>query len=188
MTYFLINNAPLEDEDYAFLEQTPEGTLAIDYKMATGEPMGKDYPERARITMDAAHPGIQLADLVGNSCGLLIVSRRVKEGIERVVTAPVEYLPVAIYNHKKRLASKDYFIINPLGTLDCLDLDRSEITWSDGEVVDVDVFVLDPKKLDGAPDLFRIKEDPRTYVMSKRLVKELVPLDPTNFLVDELAQ
>lgn len=188
MSFFLINNAPLEDEDYAFLEHTPDGTLDIDYKMAIGEPMGDDYPEGARITMDASHPGIQLADLVGNSCGLLIVSRRVKEGMARVVTAPVEYLPVAIYNHKKRLASRDYFIVNPLGTRDCLDLERSEITWSDGEVVDVDVFVLDPKKLDGAPDLFRIQEDPRTYVISERLAKELLPLDPTNFLVDKLAQ
>jgi hypothetical protein len=41
----------------------------------------------------------------------------------------VEYLPVQILNHKKKLASKDYFILNPLSVVDCVDIEASEVEW-----------------------------------------------------------
>lgn len=188
-SYYIIATMPMDNRDYCFLEDTPEGTKAIDYKMATGEPMGADYPADPRIYMSDDHPGVKLPDLIGNTCNLLIVSRRIKDGIETATPGlQIEYLPVAIYNHKGRLASRHYFIVNPIGTFDCLDLARSTIEWSGKDIVEIEEYVLDPKKIDKAPDLFRIKEDPETYVMSKRLVKVLVPLAPTNFLVDELKQ
>jgi hypothetical protein len=32
-------------------------------------------------------------------------------------------------NHKKKLASKDYFLLNPLSVVDCVDIEASEVEW-----------------------------------------------------------
>lgn len=97
-------------------------------------------------------------------------------------------MPLAIYNHKGRLASSDYFIVNPLGTVDALDLERSQIEWLGSDIVEIEKRVLDPEKLKGAPDLFRLKEEPSAYVISQRLIAKLTPPPPTNFYVQRLEQ
>jgi hypothetical protein len=188
MNYYLLNTMPLEDDAYCFLELPPTPIETIDYKIAQGETIAAEYPADVRMYMDKANPGVKLSDLVANSRGIIIASKPLKEGIERVNTAPTEYLPVSIYNHKKRLASAAYFIINPLGAVDCLDLQRSEIEWDGADVVSIEKLVLDPGKLKGVPDLFRIKEDLMQYVMSEKLARSLVPLDPSNFYLIELEQ
>jgi hypothetical protein len=188
MNYYLLNTMPLEDEGYCFLEQPPVGIEMTDYKLAQGLPMAAEYPPDVRMYMDDAHPGVKLPDLVGNTRGLLIVSQRLKDAIAGVVTAPTEYLPVSIYNHKKRLASAGYFVVNPLGALDCLHLQRSDIKWKGADIVTIRKFVLDSAKLGAAPDLFRIREQLYQYVLSAKLGRALAPLQPTNLYVDEIEQ
>ncbi|WP_163997995.1 imm11 family protein [Pyxidicoccus caerfyrddinensis] len=178
MDFHLLNHRPTVDPDYCILDDFPEGLGLDSYKLGKGERVGKDYPKNARIYMTDDFSGIALPDLVSNTRNMLIVSKKVKESIERVNKGPTEYLPVAIYNHKRRLASADYFIINPLGTFDCLDLKKSRIEYHEGDVVGVDEFVLDPKKLKKAPDLFRAREDPVAYFVSERLIGEWLDMEP----------
>jgi hypothetical protein len=109
---------------------------------------------------------------------MLIISKRLKDAMSAVNQGPVQYLPLAIYNHKKRLASDDYFIVNPLGTMDVLDTSVSEIEYLDGEVVEITKYVLDPQKVMQVPDVFRIKEEPEAYVVSERVVDEWRKLAP----------
>ena len=74
----------------------------------------------------------------------------------------VEYLPVQILNHKKKVASKDYFLMNPLSVVDCIDVEASEVEWDvvrkdfiesceslviQGPRVPADVHVFRPKHL-----------------------------------------
>ena len=126
--------------------------------------------------------------IIGNTQSLLIVSKVLKEQIDQVNADPVQILPVAIHNHKNRLASADYFVVNPIGQRDCLDLEESEIEWHDADVVAVEKLVLAEGKLDGAPDLFRVKEDPSAYIASEDLVRRWIKLDPRpkNVLLIEL--
>jgi hypothetical protein len=186
MNFYLLNTMPVEDDDYCFLVKPPTGIEMIDYKTAKGLPIAAEYPADVRMYMDDNHQGIKVPDLIGNSRGLLIVSKRLKEAIEQGNTGATEYLPMSIYNHKRRRASGDHFIVNPLGAMDCLDLARSDIEWLDGEVVAVNTFVLDPGKLKNVPDLFRIKEEPHRYVISEQLARQFMPLDPTNIYLEEL--
>jgi hypothetical protein len=102
---------------------------------------------------------------------------------------PIESLPFTLFDHKKRVASRDYFIVNPLGTFDCLELQKSEIIWADevpGAIIRVKKARLDPRKLEQAPDLFRIKEKPHAYVISGRVAAAIQQLQPTNFYVSQL--
>lgn len=166
----------------------PEGVDLNRYKFSEGEAFGDEYPEDARIYMSPKEQGRTLPSLVGNTRSMLIVHRTVKEIIEANNSGPTEYLPLHIYNHKKRLASDEYFIVNPLGSWDCLDLGASKIEYMDGDVVGVDEMVLDPTKLKEVPDLFRVREDPSTYLGSQRLLERIVmgDLKPTNVYIDRL--
>ena len=117
--YGLLDLTNMSERQYCFIDSYPTGTGLdnVDASIPTrGEPAAEIYPPDARVTMSPKFGGMELPDFVSNTRSLLIVSRRVKEVFEKVNRGATEYLPLAIHNHKRRLASPDYFVINPLGT------------------------------------------------------------------------
>jgi len=151
--------------------------------------MADEYPDDARINMSNRHPGKVLCDFLSNSKSILFVSRKMKEIVESMADNEIEYLPFSLYNHKGRLASSDYFIINIIGGFDCLNLEESDIEWSVshlGEIVGIDTFVLDAEKVKEAPHIFRIKEDPCEYVVSETLANVFKAANLTNINLEEL--
>ncbi len=188
MDYYRINLMPSVDSSLCFLDYPPKGTGMFTHRMAGGHAMGEKYPADAQIYMDDRNPGTKLSSLIGNTNRFLIVRREIKEVLEKT-GVPLECLPFTLFDHKKREASRDYFIVNPLGTFDCLDLQRSEIVYDDEEpheIVRVKKPRLDRKKLENAPGLFRIQEIPHAYVISARVAAEIQKLQPTNFYVFQL--
>jgi hypothetical protein len=172
--YFRLNLMPRLNPDYCFLRDYPKALGLDTYKFGKGEEFGSDYPPDTRVDMSEREPGMKLPSLIGNTCNMLIVHREVKDVIAEVNEGPTEYLPLRIYNHKKRLASDEYFIVNPLGAQDCLDLSASKIEYMGKKIVAVKSIVLDRKKLEKAPDLFRVREDTTVYVASQRLLKRIM--------------
>lgn len=183
MIYGLLDTKNIDDGTLCLVDKWPTGT-GLDRADAslpsTGESAAAVWPADARCVMSSKLGGMVLADFVSNTLSLLIVHKRVKEIMEKVNRGPTEYLPLSILNHKKRLASTDYFVANPLGTYDVLDLKASDIKRSGADVVKVKTFVLDPVKMKRAPDLFRPNESPESYFISKRIATELRKLDPPN--------
>jgi hypothetical protein len=188
MRFYEINTMPM-DTAFAFTADGPAG-FRRSYKLSEGEEVCErdEYPKDAHVQMDDRF-GRELGGLVGNTRSLLIVNRAIKEAVEQANTKAVQILPVAIFNHKARIESADFFIINPIGVRDCVDLAKSEIEFHDGEVVKVKKLVLSADKLEDAPDIFRVKESPSTYVASEKLVDAWIALDPRpkNVYVVELA-
>jgi hypothetical protein len=187
--YKLTTLGETNDESLCMLHNSVHGIGLGDVGLQTGERIGGKYPEDARIYMGKESPGIQLSSLLGNTLNFLIVSRDFKEAVERLCGDKVEYLPVTLYDHRKRVYSKDYFILNPLGTFDCLDLKKSDIVWSDSDpnrIVRIEEHVLDRKKMKDAPQLFRIARDPTEYVVGVELAREIYDRDFTNVIWTEL--
>ncbi|MFY0562402.1 imm11 family protein [Archangium lansingense] len=92
-----------------------------------------------------------------------------------------------MYDHRERLYSRDYFIINPIGALDCLDEKASGVKYGEeGSVVDIAEFVLDPAKVQNAPALFRIDKKPSKYVVDERFVQAVEAQGFTNVLLAPL--
>ena len=173
MKYFRIEIAPVEDLDVCCIEDIPKEIGNMSHRFHLGRAFGAKLPERSRAYMDKGS-GMKLASLIPNTDNMLLVHRTVKDVIEAEARGgTIEYLPVSIYNHKKRLASDDYFIVHPVGAVDCLDLPASDIKYLDGEVVTVRKMILSPEKLEEAPDLFRVEEDPAVYLISERLLEKL---------------
>jgi hypothetical protein len=108
---------------------TPRG-VADDYQLSRGVTRAADWPEGVTSAMNEDYPkDIELADnLYGTN--LIIVSGRLRNLVLADGVVGVEFLPVTILNHKNRIASADYFIVNPVGVVDCIDLEASEVKFN----------------------------------------------------------
>ncbi|MFY0562746.1 imm11 family protein [Archangium lansingense] len=187
MNYFILNLMPLVDKSYCVLGDLPDNLLSFSNRLSRGRPMGNDYPKDPQWRMSDTYGGIKLPSLIANTDSILVVERPLKEVFEATGVA-MECLPFVLVNHKGRVASRDYFIVNPLGNLDCLNLEKSEIEWLDDDVVGIEKFVLDTEKVKDAPDMFRVKEDRETIVISHRLADELKKVKPTNVFLFDVEQ
>jgi hypothetical protein len=89
------------------------------------------WPDNVVCRMDADYAkDIKLSDNVyGGS--YRVVSSRLKDTLVALAgSSNIEFLPVSILNHKGRVASKDYFIMNPLDVIDCIDQEKSGVKWN----------------------------------------------------------
>jgi hypothetical protein len=110
--------------------QNPEG-FGDQFLLMEGVELLNQWPENVFCRMDAEFPkDIHLSDnLYGGDYP--VISRRLKDQVSVLTgVSQIEFLPVSILNHKGRVASKDYFILNPLGAVDCIDIEKSGVVWS----------------------------------------------------------
>ncbi|MCY1041532.1 hypothetical protein OV208_09420 [Corallococcus sp. bb12-1] len=190
MKFFQINTiGDLHEPELALVDGAPEGMSLRAYCMSEGDPALRFYPKEAKVSLRSDHPGIKLSSLLGNTSSYLIVRADVKEVIAaHAKDIEVEYLPFDLYDHRKRLYSQDYFIINPIGTLDCLDVAASGVKIGpEGSVIHVARFVLDPKKVAPLPALFRPKEEPAVYIVTETLALALKEKGFTNLQLEPLS-
>lgn len=191
MRYFFIDKLKRDDPKNYFVDTNPKGLGLASWRPAEGAPIGDKWPKTPPpVYPSADSPGIKLTSFIGNTQSYLVVSSELRKVIEEHCRGrEVEYLPVTLHTHKKREQSRDYCLVNPLGPVDCLDLARSKIVYSksgSGEVVGVDKFVLDPRKVEGVAALFRIKEDPRQYAVTEPLARAFADGKFTNLYLTEI--
>lgn len=183
MDFFRLNTAgDLNDASLCLVDAPPEGMEEQDFRMSVGRPVGEHYPDDAKIYLKDEHPGIKLAGLLGNTKGYFLASKTAQEVIEEMCDGiEIEFLPFTLYNQKRRVHSKDYVFINPIGGFDCLNEKASGVVYDkEGDVLKVKQYILDPKKIAKAPHLFRIAQDPIEYVISKALGETLSKRGVTN--------
>lgn len=191
MKFYMFNGIKRQQPEYCRVGGPP-GDSMLSYRMAGGKRVDRrytDFPEWATVYMDEEFGGHIATDFLSNTDSIIPVSKRMKEVIEAMATNEIEYLQFSLFDLKERLVSDDYFVINIIGSVDCMDLEASKIDWSKscpGEIVDIDRFVLSADKLKDVPDLFRIKEAPREYVVSERLKAEFEKHEFTNVNLIEL--
>jgi hypothetical protein len=176
MEYEILSTLPQKYPHFALLK-TPivdeSGKRSVNVaRIDQGESCREDFLPNSSIRMDPEWPGMQLAGVMGNVDSLLIIHTKFKEIIERFMKPQevIEFLPLSIINHKGRVASRDYFLVNPVGTLDCLDYKKSAVDrMKDGRVIGVDKFVLSKKKIAWEPALFRPLEAPTEYIINGKI-------------------
>jgi hypothetical protein len=174
--YEIINTLPQKYPNFALLKEPivdAAGKRSVNLaRLDQGQSCREDFLPGSRISMDPEWPGMQLAGVMGNVSSLLIVHQAFQLIIERFMRPEdqVEFLPLSILNHKGRVASNDYVLVNPVGTLDCLNYKKSEIDrMKDGRVIGVDKFVLDRKKIAWEPAIFRPLEASTEYIINGKI-------------------
>lgn len=148
-----------------------------DDEVGEGMPVAETFPADAYFSMDSDFPKeIRLPDNVYNEGGYMLVSRAIKDIVEREQANRLECLPVTIVDHKGRTASSDYFIINPLDLFDAIDFDQSEVTWNN---IDPDTISVCKKlvlKQDVVPSnstVFRLLHFPSRVVLRYDLAEKI---------------
>lgn len=158
---------------------------------ATGRSIIDKYPDDLAIALSDRFPGVKLTPFISNTKSLLIFDDKCKAIIEEVCAGEdIEYLPLTINDHQGSKLTSDYWIINPLTKLNCLKHEDSDIKYVNDDptkkVIRIGSFVLDPSKLNNAPHLFRISEDPHICVMDEVLGRQLSEVKPENLTVTPL--
>jgi hypothetical protein len=175
--YLLQTLGDANDSDLCFLDNFIDGLEPKSWRIAKGERFGDLYPANAKLYMDDENPGIKLGDLIGTSRNMIVASQELKKLVQKhCAQQDIEYLPFTLYDHRKRVYSKDYCLINPIGTFDCLDLKASKLLRDDDnpdEILSVTTPVLDKNKVKKAPQLFRMKYQPTNYVLGYDLAKDI---------------
>jgi len=101
------------------------------YLLTDGVKLSDQWPKDVVCRMDSDYPkDVRLTDnLHGANCP--VISHRLRDRISVLVTGvDLEFLPVTVLNHKGRVASKDYCCLNPVGTVDCIDIKKSQLVWN----------------------------------------------------------
>ncbi|SRR6266511_2134357 len=150
-----------------------------------------NFPLDASCKMNPRFPNnIQLADNLYGAV-LPVISLKLKENLEREVAENrVEYLPVRIINHKGRVASESYFILNPLDVYDCIDLDRSGVEWNkitSNLISYCKGLILKEKSIPEGYKLFRPKYWRSNILVRRDLVETLTKMGFTGLVFRETA-
>jgi hypothetical protein len=119
------------------------------------------FPADASCRMNPRYPkDIGLSDNLYGA-GVPVISRKLKEVLENNLASDrVEYLPVRIIDHKGRVASGNYFILNPLDIRDCIDTEQSKVEWnsiSPDRITTCENLVLKYGRIPQGQKIFRMK-------------------------------
>ncbi|WNO08087.1 imm11 family protein [Teredinibacter sp. KSP-S5-2] len=142
------------------------------YKYDKGIPLIDACPAQEDMTMsyDSDYPdGIKLYDIAYCIDGVIVANKKVKECLDNLGETNVEYLPVTLLNHKKDVSSTEYFILNPLGGEDIIDMDKSEYRMSalnETQIARVKHLVVNQNGVSESAKFFRAKNKGDSYFVS----------------------
>jgi len=161
------------DDIYCMLDQPVVDDV---WDLEEGVSRSDNWPDDISCRMSKEYPKqIRLADNL-DALGLVVISQRLKTMVEAKASKNrIEYLPVRLINHKGRVASKDYWILNPLDIWDCIDVDKSGVTWNKIDpttITSCDQLVLKPRAIPPHFVMFRMKYWPKNIVVKRSLIEE----------------
>jgi hypothetical protein len=152
--------------------------LSESFRLELEAPLARGWPADAHFPMDQNFPNdLTPADFILNGNNVLLVSKRVKEFLEAEKVSAVEYLPVAIVNHKGRKEKEPFFIVHPLEHQDCIDLEKTQVRRN---AIDAEVFsnvknlTFDPKALNPKLTLFALKRFSSIAVFRADLAEKIL--------------
>jgi len=127
------------------------------YEIDDGVPRLQGWPPDAAAAMNPDFPkDIGLADSLSGAT-FLVISGKAKQFIEQENAGKIEFLPMKIINHKGRVASEDYFVVNPLDVVDCIDKEASGAEMDDDMIEGCAQLVLKEDAIPKDLKIFRTK-------------------------------
>jgi uncharacterized protein DUF1629 len=187
-TNYVIFHGPMRSEFcvLGFLKGFPDG-----WKLKKGHSVAKEWPSDASFHMDPDFPRrIKLSDNLVNSDDFIVASPRLQEFLKQEKVPNLELLPVKVFNHKKKVATSEYSVVNQITTQDCVDSKASVVVWNKinpDDISRVEKLVLDDRKVDPAATLFRVKHLPAKILVRRDLAKKLLDRGFTGIEFKEVA-
>jgi hypothetical protein len=186
MRYFrILKLGDKSDRERALVDTKPPGLDGWHFCASRGEPMAEHYPDDGHVVLSEKY-GLRLTDFISNTLNYIIASTRMKEVIEAHSNVPIEYLPLSLFNPRKRLQSSEYWIVNPIGDVDCVDLEKSDVRR--GHDTGLITFIMEYQFLeerlrDTRPSMVRPKETPWEVFVDEPTAQALHAIKATNVRV-----
>jgi len=169
--YYVLNSE--ESETNVELDDVPK-VIDSQYELMEGVSRLKDWPGDAVFKYSRDKPeGLTLTDWIDNSMSWMIISAAFREVLEAFPVTDVEFLPIQIQNHKKKITSTDYSIGNFTTLVEAVDREQSVFKEAGGDITRFDKLVLRPDIVRSGPPLFRMKERDILVLGREDLVKKL---------------
>jgi hypothetical protein len=131
------------------------------FRLQDGTHLQEGFPGNVAYHMHPDFPNdLVLVDNMLNLDKILVTSTRLKQAIESRGAPNIEYLPLAITDHKGRQASKDYFVLHPVDPVDCIDREHSvfeEDMILPGDIESFKRLVIDETRVPADRQLFRLR-------------------------------
>jgi hypothetical protein len=143
-----------------------------------GRKLAKQRTEPYTCRMDPEHKKkVRLTDVADNDQSVLVAAPRLQDFLVKQLGKEIELLPVHILDHKERVASKEYAIINILNLQDALAVEASNPDWSTmgptPEIAGVQQIVVDVKRIDPKARMFRLTQYTRPTIVSEDFYEAL---------------
>lgn len=101
------------------------------FPLTAGMSLADSFPEDSSFAMDADEPTkIALTDSLSNTNRVIVASEALTDFFRKSAVPKVEYLPTKIIDHKNRVLEEKYFILHPIDSVDCLNLDGVKVEFS----------------------------------------------------------
>lgn len=164
----------------------------LSYPLAHGadaKPVMEEFSlDTVPLDLDETTGGLVLPDMVGNDQNYLILRRPCADALlESFSLGPHEVLPATLFNKKRRIHADDYVVLNPLGKIDCLDVECSDMDDDGDDEPSVQLFgsfALDRARIPEDWDIFRVRGVLLGYMFSERIVDFIRQQGYTNFVFE----
>ena len=175
--HFYVFALDIWKSDNALLSQHPPEVDEQSHRFRDGVPLAAWFPPSAPYTMSSRYPQARtLYDLQNNTLQILVVSKALRSVMERFDGQHIEFLPITLRDHRDKVASTEYSIVNVLGLTECVDRANSSFSvdpFIPTRISHVDKLVLLQDALPTDRHLFRLKERPWAHLVSETLKKAI---------------
>ncbi|MFP2930627.1 imm11 family protein [Pyxidicoccus sp. 3LG] len=152
--------AMMTDYTSAVIEKLPEGSPEL-YLMTEGISLADSFPAEGTIRFSDNFPDHRkVCDFMTCTLGVLIVSEKVKRVIEGQGVDNCEFFSLKMLDHKGKVASKEHYVCNVLGSEDAMDMERSEVVMDSilpTEVAFIHKLILKREAISPKARIFRIQ-------------------------------
>lgn len=185
MRYFLLNTRSSTAPEYCYCDRVEDDEGMIRH-LAIGVPRPSNVELRAHLANDRL--GLRLASRIAVSDNLIIMSRAAFDGLATALhLGDHEVHTLMLINHKRRVHSRDYVLLNPLEHHELAHPNTHfERYPSTGRIHACERWILETTKLVAAPDMTRSAELPWGCFVSERFVNAVETLGLSNFVFEDV--
>lgn len=143
------------------------------------------------VTDDDSQPGIMTDHLLIFEIPGLILSENFRQFLQEQGVTNIQYFDLTIEETQTKQTYKNYKVANLLDVVNCIDTEKSELIYDDGEIDEIDKLVLDESRIppdkklfrvDGYRDMILVRDDLRKAIEAQGLTG-CVFMPPEEFIL-----
>ena len=111
------------------------------------------------MCFDPSYPEqIKLYDFLPSLDSVLVANEKVVDLLKSLQIDKLEFLPISLWDHNNKPVSSDYYIINTLGSINFIDMEKSTYRMGaidESQIKRIKNLVINEKAIESSPKLFR---------------------------------